>query len=264
MNMVENNLGYGFFIISVLCVICGRWISIPPIRIGPSNICYYILQMHSFIIMFLFTMICTFAVYSLQAINISNDFTMFIYLFCAFIGQMECCLRGYFIFFNKNNIEKLFYSLEKFIANETKLKKYQSKVIKRLTRHIISMLVIFSTAYSFALLCNYLTFKKEIDNIRSDKNVTSNSTIEERHIKSYIQNMQSFVNPSISTLVYFDFMYIFGALGILFLIVSDVLFYSIYWLIISELGVLNEVLAKYINDKDKMDWWVKSHHLLMR
>jgi hypothetical protein len=90
MNVAKNNLGLGFVVISVLCAICGKWISIPPIRIRPSNICYYILQLYSFSSTIIGTLIFTTAVYILQA-QIS-EFTIFIYFLCGFIGQTECCL----------------------------------------------------------------------------------------------------------------------------------------------------------------------------
>jgi ABC-type multidrug transport system fused ATPase/permease subunit len=172
-------------------------------------------------------------------------------------------IRAYFMHFNKTKIENLFYSLENFIT-ETKLKKHQSKVIQKLTRFIILMLVIFLTTYFFALFCNYITFKKEVDSFRSGRNLTLNATVEKLRNKSYIQIMQSFLSSSFNVSIYLDSMYILCAIGLSFLIVTDVLFYSIYWLIIAELGVLTEVLVKYINDKDKMDWWLRSHHHLMR
>jgi hypothetical protein len=258
----SRNLGLGFSVLSVLCAICG---SIPPLRIRKYSIFYYALHLYSYLTTFTFTLIMIAGTYMLQNhISNSNDFQVFVYFICGYIGQIECCLRMYFIHFKRNKIENLVLNLQKFVS-EPHIRKYQMNITKRLTRFIIIMATIFLISYIFGITSNYLAFKSSIDQFEWGKNISLNPTFEEREYHSYIQSMQK-LTPDFAThkFKYYTYSYIICAIALGALIFTDILFYCFYHLIIDEVEILTKVLAKFMIDKEKMNWWLRSHQLLTR
>ncbi|CAB3387685.1 Hypothetical predicted protein [Cloeon dipterum] len=268
------NSSFGYKLLSVLMVFCGQHLSIPPMDRKFGMCSRVLFNLHALIIG-LVTVYCVVSSYLGFSAYLHKNFGFAVYIAAGFLGCFECLFRIVYTSIRKKKIE--------FVAARVHIALYHHNLgtdpqpfVTKMSR-IISGLIFFLFGLFFCttvfmyfenywrladLMEHAATNKTQIELMVSERGEFSIELLEAWMF--VVQTMPFLPSPMqikiVSALIFF---FCYFAIGRVML--SDMLFYSWYSIIVHQYRQLRDTLGKVLHEdaeKEKLEDWVKYHHTL--
>ncbi|XP_065342615.1 uncharacterized protein LOC135941204 [Cloeon dipterum] len=268
------NSSFGYKLLSVLMVFCGQHLSIPPMDRKFSLCSRVLFSLHALIIG-LVTVYCVVSSYLGFSAYLHKNFGFAVYIAAGFLGCLECLFRIVYTSIRKKKIE--------FVAARVHIALYHHNLgtdpqpfVTKMSR-IISGLIFFffgsffcTTVYMYfenywrlaVLMEHAATNKTQIELLVHGRGEFTIELLEAWMFA--VQTMPFVPSPMqikiVSALIFF---FCYFAIGRVML--SDMLFYSWYSIIVHQYRQLRDTLGKVLHEdaeKEKLEDWVKYHHTL--
>lgn len=262
----QIDLGYGFRTIAVLSSVFGQLLNFPPVQIRRFSVIYFIVRAYTFTVNFFVTVFAIGAACSM--FHHLSEFSKAAYFAAGFLGVTECLLRLLFLILKRNKIEKLMIQLQNLIK-QSDFRLSQPAILTRISHYVVAMIVTLLTMYISALVVNYLAVSKELHTTSMVENATSKYFLKDITTELLEVCANEDISPAAMS-VYMLMVYAISFMGVGKVVVSDVMFYACYWLVIEELELLARGLdgaicrSNSFQDCDELETWINFHHSVTR
>ncbi|XP_065338597.1 uncharacterized protein LOC135938682 [Cloeon dipterum] len=264
---------FGYTLLSVMHLVCGQNIRLPPKHLKISTFWRVVHFLYSSIIN-LAVIFCV-GTTILTFLKYRENFGHALFIASSFFGVLECFIRITYTTICGKKIENVAARVYETLEFTEVDAKRQKTFIVKMSRIITILVTVLFSAFIVSISANYFSTFGQLEDIFGNVNGTEeeiNQQMMSKQVPLEVVEAWTYVCaffqlwPSTGMLkVYAAFLHVINFLGIGRIIVSDILFYSWYAIIINRYHMLAKsapaVLNKQENDKRLVDW-IQFHHTI--